>query len=91
MGRSGARLTHSHATQYTYCLQSLTLWSAVAHNMYKLWCLAEADLLDPENPYRLRNTGQGLNRIQPAPRVYKAIHAIVHQVSEGHVDVDGGC
>ena len=28
--------------------------------------LAEADLLDPENPYELKETGQGLNRMQQA-------------------------
>ena len=28
-GRGGARLTHGHAQQYSYCLQSLTLWREV--------------------------------------------------------------
>jgi len=28
-GRGGARLTHGHAEQYSYCLQSLTLWREI--------------------------------------------------------------
>lgn len=30
-GRGGARLSHDHAKQYSYVLQSLTLWSAILH------------------------------------------------------------
>jgi hypothetical protein len=33
-GRAGARLTHSHANQYSYVLQSLTLWREVMHDMF---------------------------------------------------------
>ena len=40
------------------------LWREVAHEMFRLWFLAEADLLSKTTPYRLRDTGQGLNRIQ---------------------------
>lgn len=56
---SGARLTHSHHNQFDYVLQSMTLWRYILHNMYKLWTLAQEDLLDPENRYRLQDTGQG--------------------------------
>jgi len=48
--------------------------------MYKLWCLAEDDLLDPENPYEMVQTGQGLHRVQAAPRVSKAMHNILYRV-----------
>lgn len=34
--------------------------------MFRLWYLAESDLLREGNAYRLTNTGQGLNRVQQA-------------------------
>ena len=57
-GFEGARLTHNHQRQYNYALQSLTLWREISHDMFKLWCLAESDLLAEGNSYRLTNTGQ---------------------------------
>lgn len=79
-GHGGARLTHSHTRQYHYVLQSMTLWREVLHDMFKLWYLAEEDLLDPENDYRLTDTGQGLNRVQAAPRIGRCIHKILGNV-----------
>ena len=96
-------------------LQSLSLWREINTDMFKLWCLAEADLLSESNSYRLVNTGaglphvlvssvskrgwdlnvqvcicatqlssqcilaagQGMNRVQQAPHVSKAIHNIL--------------
>ncbi|ORY07331.1 hypothetical protein K493DRAFT_202209 [Basidiobolus meristosporus CBS 931.73] len=85
-GRGGARLTHSHQHQYQFVLQSLILWREIQYDMFKLWYLSEQDMLDEKNPYRLRNTGQGLNRVQPAPRVSKAMRQIVSKVQReiGH-------
>jgi hypothetical protein len=77
MGRGGARLSHGHQKQYTYVLQSLTLWREIHDSMFMLWCCADADMLASGNAYRLSNTGQGLNRVQAAPRVSKAIHNIL--------------
>lgn len=76
-GREGARLTHGHSTQYAYALQSLSLWREILHDMFRLWNLAEQDLLDPRSPYSLRDTGQGLNRVQACPRVGRAMQQIL--------------
>jgi len=77
-GSDGARLTHNHARQYHYVLQSLTLWREILHDMFRLWYLSEEDLLDGENPYKLRNTGQGLHRVQRARRISKAMHSLLY-------------
>lgn len=82
VGVGGARLTHDHARQYTYCQQSLSLWSEISLNMYQLWCKAEEDLFDANNTYSLRNTGQGLNRVQASPRVGRVMSKILHSVQK---------
>ena len=43
--------------------------------MFRLWCLAEEDLLssDAGSAYELRDTGQGLHRVQPCPRTFHAM------------------
>ncbi|KAI9090158.1 hypothetical protein DFS34DRAFT_637830 [Phlyctochytrium arcticum] len=81
-GKGGARLSHDHNKQYQYVLQSLTLWREIMHDMFMLWTLAEQDLLSPNNPYRLRDTGQGLNRVQPAPKVSRMMHTILHRAQQ---------
>eukprot|EP01126_Amoeba_proteus_P012492 TRINITY_DN1514_c0_g2_i11.p2 TRINITY_DN1514_c0_g2~~TRINITY_DN1514_c0_g2_i11.p2 ORF type:complete len:125 (+),score=34.89 TRINITY_DN1514_c0_g2_i11:921-1295(+) len=58
-GEDGARLSHDHKTQFNYVHQSLMLWREIMDNMFMLWGLAEGDLLDVDNPYELKNTGQG--------------------------------
>ncbi|CAI5715828.1 unnamed protein product [Peronospora farinosa] len=76
-GNDGARLSHSHDRQYNYVLQSLTLWREIAHDMFRLWCLTDEDLLTDVTRYELTETGQGLHRIQSAPRVSRAMHVIL--------------
>jgi len=76
-GQLGSRLSHSHKDQYEFVLQSLTLWKNITNDMFKLWCLAEDDLLDPENKYHLSNTGQGVQRLQPALRVLPAMEDLL--------------
>lgn len=44
LGSGGAKLSHDHATQYVFALQSLTLWSEIMLNMPKLWYLADLDM-----------------------------------------------
>jgi len=78
-GYKGARLSHPHSQQFQYCLQTLTLWREIQNDMFKLWCLAEEDLLHCNNYYSLRDTGQGLNRVQSAPTIGKHMHEILHR------------
>ncbi|KAJ3416703.1 hypothetical protein HDV05_000533 [Chytridiales sp. JEL 0842] len=82
MGREGARLSHDHNKQYNYVIQSLTLWREVLHDMFMLWTLAENDLFNDTNPYRLRDTGQGLNRVQAAPKTSRMMHTILHRAQQ---------
>jgi hypothetical protein len=79
-GTQGACLTHPHESQFHFARQSLTLWREIMHNMFKLWSLAESDLTDPDNYYRLRNTGQGLQRMQSSTRLAHAMAEIVGKV-----------
>jgi len=81
-GEGGARLSHSHEKQYLYVLQSLSLWREIAHDMFRLWCLSEEDLLTAENRYTLKNTGQGVQRVQKAPRVSGAMRNILHSTQQ---------
>ncbi|KAG1057467.1 hypothetical protein G6F43_000691 [Rhizopus delemar] len=80
-GRNGHRLTHSHSTQYTYVHQSLCLWREIMHEMFMLWNMADEDLTS-RSSYRLTNTGQGLNRIQPCPHVSRAMHKILNRAQK---------
>merc|ERR1719277_1193257 len=79
-GRDGARLSHNHQRQYTFVLQSMTLWREVLDNMFQLWDLAEQDLLDEENCYQLTDTGQGLQRVQKSLRSVVAMQKILAKV-----------
>ncbi|KAI0265915.1 hypothetical protein BC834DRAFT_824286 [Gloeopeniophorella convolvens] len=81
-GRGGARLSHDHARQYSYVMQSLTLWREILHDMFHLWSLAEQDLLSETVSYRLRDTGQGLNRVQAAPKTSRMMHAILNRAQK---------
>ncbi|KAJ1457845.1 hypothetical protein M885DRAFT_480801 [Pelagophyceae sp. CCMP2097] len=72
-----ATLQHDHCTQFIYVRQSLLLWRAVQRDMDKLWAAADADLLDSASSYELRNTGQGLHRVQKCPRVAVLMRRLV--------------
>lgn len=82
VGRDGARLSHDHGKQYDYVLLSLTLWSIVQREMIQLWSLADDDLLSDSAQYRLTETGQGLNRVKPCPKLYRAMYTIVEQAKK---------
>eukprot|EP00747_Dinoflagellata_sp_TGD_P186171 gnl/TRDRNA2_/TRDRNA2_43069_c0_seq2.p1 gnl/TRDRNA2_/TRDRNA2_43069_c0~~gnl/TRDRNA2_/TRDRNA2_43069_c0_seq2.p1 ORF type:complete len:600 (+),score=142.98 gnl/TRDRNA2_/TRDRNA2_43069_c0_seq2:65-1864(+) len=79
-GVDGARLSHSHQRQYTFVLQSMTLWREVLDNMFQLWHLAEEDLLDEQAEYNLTDTGQGMQRVQKSPRSVVAMQKILARV-----------
>ena len=79
-GKGPSRLTHDHRTQFRFVRQSLTLWRDILHDLFRLWMLAERDLIGGDVCYQLRNTGQGLQRVQPCPNVRKAMSAIVGNV-----------
>lgn len=76
-GKDGSCLSHDHRTQFVFVKQSLHLWQNILHDMFRLWILAEEDLLDPRSGYKLRNTGQGLQRMQHCPRISRAMSEIV--------------
>lgn len=79
-GHEGSKLSHDHTTQFTFVLQSLMLWREVLNNMFRLWFETENDLLSSESPYTLRDTGQGLNRLQQCSHVSRAMSAILGKV-----------
>ncbi|KAJ9076103.1 hypothetical protein DSO57_1029379 [Entomophthora muscae] len=81
-GKAGARLSHSHETQYHYVHQTLTLWREILNEMFMLWYHADADLLSSTTTYRLRDTGQGLNRVQACPGVSKIAHRLLHRAQK---------
>eukprot|EP01126_Amoeba_proteus_P044461 TRINITY_DN4941_c0_g3_i2.p1 TRINITY_DN4941_c0_g3~~TRINITY_DN4941_c0_g3_i2.p1 ORF type:complete len:423 (+),score=75.17 TRINITY_DN4941_c0_g3_i2:327-1595(+) len=82
-GSGGSCLTHSHSTQYTFVNQSLHLWREIQHNMFKLWSKADADMLGSEGKYKLMDTGQGMNRVQSAPKVSHVMSNILDVVRSG--------
>ncbi|KAI9917978.1 hypothetical protein PsorP6_012563 [Peronosclerospora sorghi] len=77
-GSDGARLSHTHARQYHYVLQSLTLWREIVEDLFRSWYLTDEDLLADGTRYEFTDTGKGLHRIQDAPRVSRAVHVITH-------------
>ena len=44
--------------------------------------LAEEDLLRTDNTYEQRDTGQGLQRVQEAPRTSRAMHQLLHATQQ---------
>lgn len=80
-GDDGAKLSHSHGTQFTFVQQSLLLWLNITQQMFGLWLAADDDLLGRAD-YRLYNTGQGLNRVQSCPNVSRAMHGILGRVQQ---------
>ena len=74
----GACLSHDHATQFKFVLQSFTLWHEIMYNMPKLWLFADDDMTTQD--YRLVDTGQGYQRLQSSPNVRREMSRILHSV-----------
>ena len=55
------------------------LTSSIPADMFRLWSLAEQDLLSENITYRLRDTGQGLNRVQAAPKTSRMMQTILQK------------
>ena len=53
---TSACLSHNHATQYTFVLQSLTLWKEIMWNLPKLWLYADQDLIGEQVLLSLTNS-----------------------------------
>ena len=66
-------------SQYLYVEQSLRLWLAILHQLPRPYHLAESDLLNGHD-YRLRDTGQGLHRVQGAPTVSRFMGQVLHHL-----------
>ncbi|CAO3687021.1 unnamed protein product [Rhizopus microsporus] len=81
-GSQGHRLSHDHETQYIYVNQTLKLWREILNDMFKLWTLADQDILSPSNPYRLSQTGQGLHRVQACPAISREMHRILFKAQK---------
>ena len=78
-GIGGARLTHDHERHFNFALQSMTLWREITDDMFRLWMLAESDLINAADcPYELKETGQGLNRVQQCPQTYHAMKELLY-------------
>lgn len=84
-GENGARLSHNHERQYYFALQSLTLWRDIIDDMFRLWQMAEDDLLSETVTYALQDTGQGLQRVQQSPRTYRAMQQVLQNVQQNKV------
>ena len=78
-GRHGARLSHSHSTQFMFVEQTLRLWREILSHISLMWGLAEGDMLDGSG-YRLRDTGQGLHRLASAPQVSRFMQNVLHKL-----------
>lgn len=85
-GFGGACLTHNHPTQFTFVDQSLHLWREIQHEMFRLWEMADKDLLCAQR-YSLVDTGQGYQRMLSCPCVGKVMSQILDTVRR---KVDGG-
>ncbi len=79
-GQDGSRLSHSHERQFYFALQSLTLWRDIIDDMFRLWAMAEEDLLSESISYSLKDTGQGMQRVQQSPLTYKSMQSILVRV-----------
>jgi hypothetical protein len=56
-GVEGSCLSHDHAKQYSFVRQSLCLWRNIQDEMFKLWIMADSDLLSSDYPLATQFVG----------------------------------
>ncbi|KAJ9453389.1 hypothetical protein DIPPA_52536 [Diplonema papillatum] len=79
-GEEGSRLTHRHEKQYYFVLQSLSFWKNILKDMSYLWVLMEQDMLSGDSDFR--DTGQGSNRVQQCPNLFRAVTDILNKTKK---------
>ncbi|KNH05524.1 hypothetical protein XU18_3495 [Perkinsela sp. CCAP 1560/4] len=79
-----SRLTHSHEQQFFFVVQTLTFWRNILDRFHGIWATAEAEMLDSTNSYTLRDSGQGLQRIQTnCVKTFEEIQSVLaHTIEE---------
>ncbi|CAN0432531.1 unnamed protein product [Ascophyllum nodosum] len=81
-GEHGARLTHDHGTQLLFVEQSLHLWLAIVDHMLELGAMGERTMIACASRYSLEDTGQGLQRVQAAPKLGGIMRKIQQRIAE---------
>jgi hypothetical protein len=78
-GQGGSMLSHTHASQFAYVKEALTLWDIVQRDIFDFWTAVEDDMLISNAGYQMRNTGQGIHRVSAGPQTAGLMAAAVQE------------